>query len=276
MKFVFFGYDFMVHAVEKLINEGHELLGIMSFDCDNIFNFNIKTQALAQAQGVPFTTLQVRPEHIADFVSQGCEVFLAAGYPYKIPEIKENNAYGINLHPSYLPLGRGIMPTPYILMNKPQASGITVHKITQKFDQGDILYQEKITLHENEDVETLSAKIAMRAPKILLKVMRDLKKYWAEAIPQNEDEAEHWPMPDDGFRTLNWSQTAQELNTIGRAFGRFGVIAQYGNRTFIVYDFKAWEETHDHPPGYLAHQMNKEVIIACSDGYVCLKELASV
>ena len=174
MKFVFFGYDFMLNAVDRLVQDGHELIAIKSFECDNIFNFNKRCQAYAHDKNIPFDTVAPTSADIDKFLGRGCELFLAAGYAFKVPPIDEKKAYGINFHPSFLPYGRGIMPTPYILMSYPDSSGITIHKMTQRYDQGDILYQEKLPLNENEDVETLSARIAMRAPHILSMVMGDI------------------------------------------------------------------------------------------------------
>lgn len=263
----------MLDAVDRLVQDGHELLGIMSFECDNVFNFNKRCIAYAHARSIPFETKAATAEHIEKFLSRGCEVFLAAGYPFKIPPVPEDKAYAINLHPSLLPKGRSIMPTPYILTDHPEASGLTVHKMTEKFDRGDILHQEAMKLNDNEDVETLTARIAMRAPELLSMVMGDLETYWGTAVPQNESKAEHWPMPTDDMRTLDWTKKAVELNKLGRAFGRFGMLARFDNQIWVVYDFKAWTEKHDHQPGAVACRLSRETVMACADGYVCLKDM---
>ena len=101
MKFVFFGYDFMLPSVIRLIEDGHELIGIMSFECDNVFNFNQSCQELAKAHKIPFIQSRATQQHIEQFLSQDCEVFLSAGYPHKIPHIGEEKAYAINIHPTY-------------------------------------------------------------------------------------------------------------------------------------------------------------------------------
>jgi methionyl-tRNA formyltransferase len=139
MKFVFFGYDFMLPSVIRLIEDGHDLIGIMSFECDNVFNFNQSCQELAKAHKIPLIMSRVTEEHIGKFLHDGCECFLSAGYPHKIPHIDESKAYAINIHPTYLPHARGMMPIPRIIMdNISTAAGFTAHKMTQKFDGGDI------------------------------------------------------------------------------------------------------------------------------------------
>lgn len=272
MKFVFFGYDFMVPAVRRLIEDGHELVGIMSFPCDNQFNFNVRTLALAEERVVPCILDKPETQHIEEFLAKGVEVFLSAGYPYKIPPVPEDRAYAINFHPSYLPMGRGIMPSPYIIMNHPEAAGFTIHKTTEKFDAGDILYQETLPLHERESVETLAARIAMRAPDVLSRIMGDLKTYWDGAKPQDESKALHFPSPPTEMRVLDFDGTAERIDKTARAFGRFGSLAQIQGKTFAVFQCETWEEAHDFQPGTVVCATSREITIACKDGFSCLKE----
>ncbi len=272
MKFVFFGYDFMISAVRRLLEQGHELHGIMTFECDNIFNFNQRTIALAEELSVPYSLEPPTPEVLEGFLKQGTEVFLSAGYPFKIPPIPEDSAYAINFHPALLPKGRGLMPTPYIIMSHPEAAGVTLHKITEKLDAGDILYQEPLPLHERESVETLSVRIAMRSEDILPHVMKDLPRYWQQAKPQDESQVLYFPPPDEELRMLDFTGPVTEIDKKARAFGRYGSMAHIQGRKFAVFQCEAWEEEHGYPPGSVACLTNREIVIACADGFACLKE----
>lgn len=276
MKFVYFGYDFMLPAVQRLVSEGHELLGILSFECDNIFNFNAATRSFAQEQRLPFTLSQAEPDHIEAYLTKGAEVFLAAGYPYKIPPVPQGRAYGINLHPSYLPKGRGIMPTPYIIMGAYEAAGVTIHKMTERFDYGEILLQEKIDVSSREDVETYSAKIALRAPEMLSKVFRDLPNLWNNALAQSEVTATHFKAPNEALRTFRWDMGVEKIDLIARAFGRYGSLTHLSDDRLVVYNLAVWNEAHSLRPGTLAGITSRELIVAAKDGFVVLKEMQKV
>lgn len=271
MKFVYFGYDFMLGSVLRLIREGHELIGIFSFPCDNIFNFNARTQALALELDIPYSESKPLPLDIQAYQSQGCEVFFSAGYPYKIPPIPDD-VYGINFHPSLLPQGRGIMPTPTILMHHPEASGVSVHKLTQNFDEGDILIQRAIPLSTHDDVETLSSRIALCAPDIISGVFARLPDLWRDAKPQDPVKASYFPMPDEAMRTLDWKKSVAEIECTGRAFGRFGALARLQGKLWAVYNFKGWVEPHSYRPGDVACILSREIVIAVKDGFICLKD----
>ncbi len=265
----------MLPVAERLIKDGHDLIGIMSFECDQVFNFNLNCQSLAAQKNIPFIQSPTEDIHIDSFIDKGAALFIAAGYPFKITPIDESKAFGINLHPSYLPRARGLMPVPHIIMDNVQnAAGITIHKLAEKFDQGDILAQHKITLAPDESVETYSAKILTKAPDLASDLIKDLPNKWTGAVPQNEKDAYTAPIPDDAMRTLDWNRQTEDLLKHGRAFGRFGCLAFFNHKLWSVFEFKAWEEKHDHTPGTIIILQHKLVLIAVKDGFVCLTDFA--
>ena len=273
MKFAYFGYDFMLPSVLGLIESGHELLGIFSFECDNHFNFNTGAQATAQRLGIPFILSKATDLHIQEFLAQGCECFLAAGYPYKVPPIDETAAYAINVHPAYLPYARGLMPIPRIIMdNVKDAAGVTAHKMTDVFDDGDILRQLKFDLGAQETPETYMAKIAMRAPSMLNELFANLPALWRAAKPQNRRKATHFDPPSDEDRFLDWNKTVKEVDRTARAFGRFGSLARIDDQVWVVYDSISWQEKHTIAPGTIAARTSREITLALKDGFTCLRE----
>lgn len=276
MKFVYFGYDFAIDTVQRLLDEGHELLGVFTFPCDNIFSFNTRLMDLAKNLDVPITTEKANQATLDHWIERGCEVFLSAGYLYKIPHIDDSKAYGINIHPSRLPRGRGIMPLPTILMSAPEAAGITAHKIIDEIDAGDILVQHPIDINSDETVETLSSRIAMYMPDMASHIFQNIADLWSAATPQNPDEAETFPAPTDATRTINWDNTVKDIKTLHRAFGRFGVLFTLKEDIWVAYSLNGWPENHSHAPGTITHTTAREIILAAKDGYICITEAEKI
>ncbi len=273
MKFVYFGYDFNLPAVSRLLADGHELAGIFSFEVDNIFNFNQRTKELANNLGIPFEIKAVKTSDIQPFIDKKVDVFIAAGYPHKIPPIDEQDAYAVNVHPTRLPKGRGLMPIPPILLNNlTDTAGFTAHKMTQEFDAGDILLQETFDLSPDETVETYTSKIAIRTPDFFSKLFENLPTLWKNAEPQDEAQATSLKPPSNNERVFRWTESVEEIDKIGRAFGRFGSIAQIREHFYVVYHFDTWKEEHNYVPGTIAAEMSREIVIAVKDGFVCLKD----
>jgi methionyl-tRNA formyltransferase len=277
MRFAFFGYDYSIDLAQTLVAQGHELLALFTFPCDQMFAYNLQTYALAEALQVPITDKKVNEEHIKALLAIGCETFLVAGYPRKIPPIDETKAYGINIHPALLPRARGITPAPHIIMSEPEAGGFTVHKLAPVYDAGDVLYQEAIAVDERTDVEVYSSRVALRSAAMITDIFANLPTYWKNAKPQDESRAGSYPGVSNEMRTLDWGSTAGHLNKMGRAFGRYGVLATVQNNAgeqqkLGVFQFSAWEEKHGHRAGTLMRSSPREIVIAIADGFVVLKD----
>lgn len=91
---------------------------------------------------------------------------ILAGYLRLIPAevISEFNGRIINIHPSLLPLygGKGMYGSKVheaVIADKRSESGITIHFVNSKFDEGDRIAQFFCTLEGGEGVGHLEAKI---------------------------------------------------------------------------------------------------------------------
>ena len=270
MKFVFFGYDFSLPVLKRLIDDGHELISLFTFECDNVFNFNREIIKIAQEHSVPFTLAKPTAKDIEYFTNAGAQFFLSCGYSYKIPPIDESKAYGINTHPSLLPRGRGLMPSPHIIMHEPEVAGFTIHKLTQEYDAGDILYQEAITLTDQDTVDSYSGAIAQRSPEAISKVIAELPRYWGEAKPQDQSQASTFAAPTEAMRTLDWSKGITEIDKIGRAFGSFGSLAPIDGKMVAVFAYEIERRSHEYQAGEVIENAQDKITIATTDGLVTL------
>lgn len=268
MKFVFFGYDFSLPTLKRLVEDGHELLALYTFPCDNIFNFNKSIIAFGKHQEAPVHIQPPKPEEIAELIDKGAEFFLCCGYPYKIPPIDEKDAYGLNTHPTYLPTGRGLMPTPQIILKNPEAGGFTVHKLSPRFDAGDILYQAQIEVNDTTTVDSYSAEIAQRCPDALSNIINNLEDFWKNATPQDEHKASTFPPPTDATRTLHWRKGVKELDRILRAFGSYGCLSTINNRNHAIFAHNMIVEDHDYSPGTVveATDTHKKIAVGTEPG----------
>jgi methionyl-tRNA formyltransferase len=274
MRIAFFGYDFH-HACLYRISEEHQIVALFTGRMDNIFNFNSKVLREAERLNVPAYLGPVTDDHIDQLIRDGCELLVSAGYAHKIPVPAEPHAppkiRGINLHPTLLPIGRGRSPLPWIILHEPTAAGITVHKLTSKWDAGDILLEEPIHLTDLDDHETLSIKIQMRAAVLVPDLLRDFDALWNAACPQAPG-GSHWPAPTVEDRRLDWSKPVTEIMRTARAFSKHQTLATLGNLELAVTRVNGWTESHNHIPGTIVHVANRELLVAAQDGYICLQE----
>ena len=46
-----------------------------------------------------------------------------------------------------------------VLLNQEKETGITIHYVSEKYDRGEIIFQKKISLQNDETLNTIKAKI---------------------------------------------------------------------------------------------------------------------
>lgn len=271
MKIAYCGYDFFYTCLEKLVKADNvEVLGIFTFPTDNHYNFNVNMHRIAEDNGISITEERITKEDIQElFEEQGCDCIVTAAYPYKIPVNATERFKGVNVHPTLLPIGRGQWPLPLTILKQLSDSGVTIHKLNESFDAGDILLQESFKIGEREDLETLSCKAQMLAEKMISKLFNDFDKYWDNAVPQGE--GEYWEYPSLKEMSFNFEMTVKEIDLIVRAYGKFDSCVNFLGKSWLVWDVNAWEESHDYKPGTLVHKTNKEYLFAAKDGFVCLR-----
>ena len=93
-------------------------------------------------------------------------LIVLAGFLLKIPEnfIKNFNNRIINIHPSLLPKygGKGMYGQfvhKKVIENKEIRSGITIHFVNEKYDEGKIIFQKEIEIKKPKTIESLANQI---------------------------------------------------------------------------------------------------------------------
>ncbi len=270
MKIAYCGYDFFHVCLAALIDAGLAPSWVFSVDCDNRYNYNHYITRLCQQHGIPLSLERVSESHLRQLADAGCELLITAAYNYRIPDLAPYGIKGVNVHPTLLPLGRGVWPLPWIILSEQRRSGVTLHQLTPDYDSGAILLQRDFVLAPDEDLETLSAKVQMLAAPMLPQVVANVEDYWRQARPQPPT-TEFWPMPARAQRTLQWQKSVAELARICRAFGKFGCYASFDGQEWLVSKLVAWPQAHAYVPGSVVHKTNTEMIVAAADGLVSLQ-----
>ena len=93
-------------------------------------------------------------------------LIVLAGFLLKVPEnfIKNFNNRIINIHPSLLPKygGKGMYGQfvhKKVIENKEMRSGITIHFVNEKYDEGKIIFQKEIEIKKPKTSESLANQI---------------------------------------------------------------------------------------------------------------------
>lgn len=109
--------------------------------------------------------------------------------------------YGIlNVHGSLLPDYRGCMPSFWCLYNDEKYGGATVHYMSEKIDDGDIVAQDKVYIGDCQSMFELMKRTKKVGGEMMVKALKDLKNGTLERIPNNVSEGRYftWPTAEQG------------------------------------------------------------------------------
>ncbi|HEY8567220.1 MAG TPA: formyltransferase family protein [Beijerinckiaceae bacterium] len=268
MRFAYCGIDFLGGVFETLLSRGWEPVKLFTRPCDGIYDHNEVVVARARKARIPMQLSRITPDDMAWLADRGCEAVVVAGYPWLVKGWEEHLRYGLNIHPSLLPHGRGPYPLFRAVLDDLSTWGVTAHALDPSFDTGAIVAQRQFAIGSNETHDTLLAKCQLGAKRLAESLAAELPQLWAERRPQGE--GTYWPRITDAERTLSWDAgVATVLRTV-RAFGSIESIARVDRNTLYVHQAEGWVEPHGHKPGTIVHSHRRHLLVAASDGFVQL------
>ena len=105
----------------------------------------------------------------------------------------------INLHCSFLPNFAGVMPSFWTLYKKQNSTGVTVHYMDSKIDNGKILGQKEVAITPDETIFSLILKTKEIGGEVMCDVLRAINS--GEMVPK-ENKPENgsyfsWPKVED-------------------------------------------------------------------------------
>ncbi len=117
----------------------------------------------------------------------------------------------INIHCSLLPMYRGMLPTFWVLALGEKETGVTIHYMNENLDDGDIILQERVPIHEKDTFHSLVTRLkADVAPRLLLKALENMEKGTVEPTENNRKCASYFSFPQ--------KEDIKQLRKNGRRF----------------------------------------------------------
>lgn len=139
----------------------------------------------------------------------------------------------INIHFSLLPKYRGAAPVQWALINGEKETGVTIMKMNERMDAGDILLSEKVKIEFDDTTESLYRKLIPIGIKLMEKSLYLLKSGKAEFKPQDETLATYAPMLKKEDGRINWNMTAEEIYNRIRGLRPWPCAFTYLNRSML-------------------------------------------
>lgn len=230
MKIAYVGIDLLYGALECLKNNNCEILKIFTCKTNNVTEFNTKIIEFAKTNEVPYTLERITIKDIEEMLDKGCDALICGAYYYRIPT--NHSLAMVNIHPSLLPMGRGSWPMPLIILNGHKQGGVTLHKMVEAFDEGDIISQQSFEISKQETLQTYMDKVDERLSDMINDLISNFDNLYKNALPQGE--GEYWEEPKKADATIKSTDGFDKVDLILRAFYGYECYYTDGNKMYEI------------------------------------------
>ncbi|MBI5143615.1 MAG: methionyl-tRNA formyltransferase, partial [Candidatus Omnitrophica bacterium] len=154
--------------------------------------------------------------------------------------------YSINLHGSLLPEYRGAAPTNWAIINGERTSGVTVIRMNERMDEGDIILQREVKIGEEDTNITLSEKLSELGAEALSEAIGLIEKKSVTFTKQDSAKASYAPKlkKEDGI--IDWSDPALKIHNKVRGLIPWpGAYTHFEGRILKIWETKVLDSPSD-------------------------------
>lgn len=272
MKAVVFAYhDMGCTGIQALLDAGYDIEAIFTHpDNAGENNFFGSVARLAAEQGITVYAPEDvnHPLWVDRIRAMAPEVIFSFYYRNLLCDEILNLALkgAFNLHGSLLPKYRGRAPLNWVLVNGEKETGVTLHRMTNRADAGDIVAQQSVAIADSDVALTLHRKLCAASQTLLGDALAKIRSGQTDERVQDHSQATYVGRrtPEDG--RLEWEKPAQALHNLVRAVsdpwpGAFGFV---GTNKFIVWKSRVRTDMAAAKPGTVLSVA--PLVVACGEG----------
>ncbi|MBN2438182.1 MAG: methionyl-tRNA formyltransferase [Deltaproteobacteria bacterium] len=273
---------FAVPALQGLVRGGWPVIGVVTQPDrpqgrgQTLAPPPVKTAA--EVLGIP--VLQpgnVRhPDFLETFRTLAPDLVIVAAFGQILPaEIIHSPKEGcINIHPSLLPKYRGAAPIQQALICGEAMTGVTIMRMDEGVDSGDILLQEETPIGPEETFGELHDRLANMGAELLLIALAMLLTGTLLPRPQDHSLATAAPRIGREECRIRWEKDCREIVSLIRGLSPVPCAhTLLGGKQLRIFTAAAETVPVTEAPGTVMGEAAGTLRVAAGGGYVLLKEV---
>ncbi len=284
MRVVFMGTpDFAVGTLEALLEAGHEVAAVVTQPDKpkgrgkTLMPTPVKEAALARMIPVLQPKKVREPEFVETLRKIGPDVIVVAAFGQIISkEILEMPRYGcINVHASLLPAYRGAAPIQWAVINGDKESGVTIMRMNEGLDTGDMIDKVVVPLDENETGGSLFDKLSAAGAKLCAEVLEKLENGTAVFEKQPElSTTDYAAMIDKKMGKINWERPAKEIEQLIRGLNPWPSAYTFmKGKSLKLWTASVVYEEREAVPGEIVEIRKEGILVKTGEGLLLIREL---
>lgn len=287
MKIVFWASaEIAVPTLMALVQNNYEVLGVVTApDAKKgrhlITSFTpIKEFALKHNLEIFQPVSLLEKEAISFLKKLDSDIFVVFAYGKIISKelLMIPRLFSINIHASLLPKYRGAAPINWALMDGENKTGITLIRMNEIMDEGDIILKKEIAIDNFDNALSLEEKLAQLAILSLLEALQKIENKEVTFMKQDNNKASYAPKLKKLDGKIDWHKNAYQIRDQVR-----GCIPWPGAYTFFDKKMiKIWDvevidfgENKQQQPGTIVALRKNGILVATIDKFLLIRELQS-
>ncbi len=183
----------------------------------------VKEFVLTNHPGIKvFTPSKFKLEYKEILSETNPELIIVAAYGKILPlEFIDYPKYkSINIHGSILPTLRGAVPVQMAILKGFKKTGVSVQIMSEKMDEGDILFSKEIDVLDSDNTSSLMDKLATLSADLLKEKLLSYIEGTVDPVKQDSTQATYCYLSDVGYEKamIDWNKNSSEVHDMVRAF----------------------------------------------------------
>lgn len=237
-----------------------------------------RVKLTATELGLPvFTPVSLKDDTFLDQMKNiGADIFVVVAFRILPEKLFTIPSFGsINLHGSLLPKYRGAAPINWALINGETETGLTTFFLKKKVDTGNIIYQEKTQIGQDETFDDLYQRLSEMAGPMIEKTIDLIESGSYKEMVQDNSLAIPAPKIKPADCLINWAKSAKDVNNFIRGLSSIpGAFTYFRGKKLKIFRASVCnlETDKKYNPGQIIKDKHR-LIVAGSSGNVEILQL---
>lgn len=212
--------------------------------------------------------------------SSEIDLILLVSWRYKLaPAIYERARLGAYVfHDALLPEYRGFSPTVWALINGEDHTGVTLFRISERIDAGEIVDQRRVPIGPDDTIAEVADRVTAAYLQLLERNVAELLAGTASSRPQDERLATYTCKRTPADDRIDWTAPSKRIYDLVRAVTAPypGAHTRLGERKLRVWSAAVTANTPNYVgriAGQVCEVTPNGVIVLTGDGALTLKEV---
>lgn len=283
MRAVFMGTpEFSVGTLDAMCKAGHEVVAVFTQPDKQKGRGKSVLMTPVKERAIELNIPVYQPEKLKEdenyeiLKELNPDVIVVVAYGQLITKrILDLPKYGcINVHASLLPKYRGAAPIQWAVIDGEEVSGVTIMKMDESLDTGDMIMKKEIALNSKETGGSLHDKLAILGANLLVEALEALENGTATYTKQDDSKMTYAKKLTKELGNIDFSMPAKEIERLVRGLNPWpSAYTTYEDKNMKIWDVEVSDKVYEGKNGEIVDVSKNDFTIKTQDGAIIVKEL---